>query len=149
MNSQEFWEDKKRSDETLKEVTALKARIEPIEGVTNSLEDCGGLFELAVEENDAAVFEEVGNDLDSITQRLADLELSLLFSNPEDTRDAILSIHPGAGGTESMDWAEMLMRMYQRFCERRGFEVRVLDASPGEEAGIKSVSMEIKGPSTG
>ncbi len=146
MSSQKFWEDKTRSEGTLKEASSLKAKVEPIERIATGLDDCEGLFDLAVEENEAAVFEEVGNDLVSIEQQLADMELSLLFSNPEEKRDAILSIHPGAGGTESMDWAEMLMRMYQRFCERRGFEVRVLDVSQGEEAGIKSVSMEIKGP---
>jgi len=146
MSSQEFWEDKKRSEETLKEVNSLKAKVEPVAEIVSSVEDCAGLFDLAVEENDASVFEEVGSDLVTIEQQVGELELTLLFSSPEDERDAILSIHPGAGGTESMDWAEMLMRMYQRFCDRRGFEVRVLDASPGEEAGIKSVSMEINGP---
>jgi peptide chain release factor 2 len=146
MSSQKFWEDKRRSEETLKEVNALKAKAEPLEDIADSLEDCEGLFKLALEENDVAVLEEVSDDLENIGRRLGELELALLFSNPEDERDAILSIHPGAGGTESMDWAEMLMRMYQRFCDRRGFDVRVLDASPGEEAGIKSVSMEISGP---
>jgi peptide chain release factor 2 len=145
MNSQEFWQDKKRSEETLKEVSALKAKVEPVEEITKSLEDCRELLELAREEDDASVFAEVGEDLESISGQLAEMELTLLFSDPEDERDVILAIHPGAGGTESMDWAEMLMRMYQRFCERRGYDVRVLDVSPGEEAGIKSVSMEVKG----
>jgi len=145
MNSQEFWQDKQRSEETLKEVSGLKSKIEPIERITKSLVDCDELYELAREEDDAAVFKEVSDDLGVIGTQLADMELSLLLSNPEDERDAILSIHPGAGGTESMDWAEMLMRMYQRFCEQKGFDVRVLDVSAGEEAGIKSVSMELKG----
>ena len=145
MNDQGFWEDKKRSGETMKEVSALKARLEPVEEIAKNLTDCEQLFELAREENDTSVSDEVADDLKPIQARLAELELTLLFSNPEDERDAILSIHPGAGGTESMDWAEMLMRMYQRFCERRGFDARVLDLSPGEEAGIKSASMEVKG----
>lgn len=145
MNSQEFWEDKKRSDEVVKEVSALKSKIEPIDRTARELEDCAELVEMAQEEGDASIFDEVGRDLEVIRTRLAGLELALLFSNPEDERDAILSIHPGAGGTESMDWAEMLMRMYQRFCERGGFSLRILDASPGEEAGIKSVTMEVKG----
>jgi peptide chain release factor 2 len=145
MSAQEFWRDKKRAEETLKEVSTIKAKVEPFEQITRSLEDCEGLLALAREESDADVLESLGKDLSTIKKRLSDLELSLLFSHPDDQRDVILAIHPGAGGTESMDWAEMLMRMYQRFCERRGFSIRMLDVTPGEEAGIKSASIEVKG----
>lgn len=145
MGDQSFWEDKSRSEETLREVSGIKSTLEPIDHITSQLDDCEELLELAGQEDDAAVMEEVRGDLAALQKELADLELTLLFSNPEDERDAILSIHPGAGGIESMDWAGMLMRMYDRFCERRGLEARVLDLSPGEEAGIKSVSIEVKG----
>ncbi len=146
MSQPEFWQDKKKSEETLKEVSSIKAKLDPVRQVTVGLRDSEELLELAGEEQDEAVFDEIGRDLASFEKQLAAIELSLLFSKPEDQRDAILSIHPGAGGTESMDWADMLMRMYNRFFERKGFAARVLDLTPGEEAGIKSVSIEIKGP---
>ncbi len=145
MGAQEFWRDKKRAEETLKEVSVLKAKVETIELVAKKLDECEELLQLARDENDEAMLEELGTDLASVQKQLADLELSLLFSDPDDARDVILAIHPGAGGTESMDWAEMLVRMYQRFCERKGFAIGMLDVTPGEEAGVKSVSMEVKG----
>ena len=145
MNDQEFWQDKKRSEETLREVSAIKSTLEPIQKAQTALDDCGELIELAVESDEASVLEEIAVEMDSIENDLKGLELTLLFSDPEDKRDAILTVHPGAGGTESMDWAGMLLRMYRRYCERRGFDARILDLAPGEEAGVKSVSMEVKG----
>lgn len=145
MKEQSFWQDQKRSEETLKETSRLKAKLDPLDEIEKGLADSRELLELANDEDDASICEEVASDLDSLRKKLASIELELLFSNPEDQRDAILSIHPGAGGTESMDWADMLMRMYHRYCEKKGFDVRVLDLLPGEEAGIKSVSMEVKG----
>ena len=145
MANQEFWQDKKRSEETLREVSSIKSAIEPIDRVSALIDECGELVDLAEETNDPSVFDELSSDLDSIAKDLDAMELSLLFSGPDDKRDVILSIHPGAGGTESMDWAAMLLRMYKRYCERKGFDARVLDLLPGEEAGIKSVSVEIKG----
>jgi peptide chain release factor 2 len=145
MNDPAFWQEKAKADKVVREASAIKGKIEPVEKITRSLRDADELAELAREESDDAVFAELHKDLDTLDKSIAALELSLLFSNPEDGRDAILAIHPGAGGTESMDWAEMLMRMYSRYCEQKGFDVRVLDISHGEEAGIKSVSFEIKG----
>jgi peptide chain release factor 2 len=145
MTDQKFWEDKKRSEETLREVSSIKNMIEPIEKISVSIDESRQLIELAEETADASVLDGVSSDLASIEKDLRALELSLLFADPDDKRDVILSIHPGAGGTESMDWAAMLLRMYKRFCERKGFEARILDLLPGEEAGIKSVSMEVKG----
>jgi len=145
MNDQEFWQDKNRSEETLREVSAIRSTLEPIQKAQTALDDCGELFELAVESDEASVLEEIAEDMDSVDNDLKGLELTLLFSDPEDKRDAILTVHPGAGGTESMDWAGMLLRMYRRYCERRGFDARILDLAPGEEAGVKSVSMEVKG----
>jgi len=145
MSDQSFWEDPAHSEKTLKEVSAVKSRLEPIDEVAKRLDENGELLDLAREESDTSILAEVESDLKAVSRKLAALELVLLFSQPEDQRDAIVSIHPGAGGTESMDWAEMLMRMYDRFFERKGFDVRVLDLLPGEEAGIKSVSMEVRG----
>ena len=145
MNRQEFWQDKKRSEGTLKEVSSIKSRLDPLREVSVGLRECEELLELAGEEEDPSVLQGIRGDLDRIDKQLAAMELELLFSSPEDGHDAIVSIHPGAGGTESMDWADMLMRMYNRFFERRGFSARVLDLTAGEEAGIKSVSIEVKG----
>jgi len=145
MTDQNFWQDKKKSEETLRELSSIKSSIEPVERVTRLIAESEELADLAEETGDSSVLGELMADLDSIEKDLDALELSFLFSSPDDKRDVILSIHPGAGGTESMDWAAMLLRMYKRFFERKGFDARVLDLLPGEEAGVKSVSMEVKG----
>ncbi len=145
MTDQQFWQDNKRSEETLREVSAIKSSLEPIERVSKLIGECTELADLAAEEGDSAVLDEVNADLDALEKELDAMELSFLFSGPDDKRGVILSIHPGAGGTESMDWAAMLLRMYKRFCERKGLDARVLDLLPGEEAGIRSVSLEVKG----
>ena len=145
MNSQELWEDKKRSEDILREVSALKSKIEPIQDISKILSDSREILELAREESDDSLLGEVAADLRLVKNKLDDLEIELLFSKPEDRKDVILTIHPGAGGTESMDWAEMLLRMYTRYCEKHNFALRVLELLPGEEAGIKSASLEIKG----
>ncbi|UCG53316.1 MAG: peptide chain release factor 2 [Candidatus Latescibacterota bacterium] len=145
MNDQEFWQDQKRSEETLREISTIKSRLEPVERVDAALNEGEELIALAIETGDSSVFDELMKDLLMCERELKDLELALLFSDPDDQRNVILSIHPGAGGTESMDWAGMLLRMYTRFCEDKGFDARILELSPGEEAGIKSVSVEVKG----
>ena len=103
------------------------------------------MLELLAAEPDEAMLGELGSEVESLEQSLEQFELKTLLSEPDDPGDAILTITPGAGGTESQDWAEMLSRMYRRWAERRGFQVSVLDLQPGEEAGIKSASLEIKG----
>ena len=145
MTEQQFWQDKKRSEETLREVSSIKSSLEPVDRISAALLECEELADLAEETNDSSVLDELMADLGSIEKDLDAMELSFLFSGPDDKRDVILSIHPGAGGIESMDWAAMLLRMYRRFFERKGFDARILDLLPGEEAGIKSVSMEVKG----
>ena len=145
MTDQQFWQDKKRSEETLREVSSIKSSLEPVDRISAALVECEELADLAEETNDSSVLDELMADLGSIEKDLDAMELSFLFSGPDDKRDVILSIHPGAGGIESMDWAAMLLRMYRRFFERKGFDARILDLLPGEEAGIKSVSMEVKG----
>lgn len=101
--------------------------------------------ELITESPDADLERELGQELDRLVTALTDLELQTMLQGPDDARDAILTVHPGAGGTESQDWAQMLMRMYVRWAERKGFEVTILDMVPAEEAGIKSATIEIKG----
>ena len=117
----------------------------PAGSLRNRLADARGMSELIAAEPDESLAAELAAEVESIAPVLESFELKTLLRHPDDAGDAILTIHPGAGGTESQDWAEMLSRMYRRWAERRGYQVSVLDLVPGEEAGIKSVSMEIKG----
>jgi peptide chain release factor 2 len=103
------------------------------------------LAELAAEEEDESVLEEIESGISSLTREVEKLELQLLLSGEYDKNGAILSIHPGAGGTESQDWAEMLLRMYTRYAEQAGYRVELLDLLPGDEAGIKSATLEVTG----
>jgi len=105
--------------------------------------DTAELISLA--EDDASLREEIQSDIDKVSSRLDELELEMAFSSEYDARNAILAIHAGAGGTESQDWTQMLLRMYLRWAERRGYEAEILDISPGEEAGIKTVTIGISG----
>jgi peptide chain release factor 2 len=145
MEDQDFWQDNKRSEETLREISSLKSRIGPAKELDQHIGDAVELLELAREEGEESLVEEVEADLVRLTRDVDEQEINTLFSGPDDGRDAILSIHPGAGGTESQDWAEMLLRMYTRYAEKRGFATKVLDIQPGEEAGIKSASVEFRG----
>jgi peptide chain release factor 2 len=145
MNTQEFWEDKTRSEETLREVSSIKNKLGPLHDLAQQLQDSDEILALAREENDDSLVEDVERDLSGLVSVLAELEIVTLFSGPDDGRDVILSVHPGAGGTESADWAEMLLRVYTRFAEKQGFAVRLLDITPADEAGIKSASLEVKG----
>jgi peptide chain release factor 2 len=145
MNDPEFWSDKKTSDDAVREAKTLRARLEPLRTLESQLADAAGLLALAREEDDATVLADLSQELEAVEAKVAEQETATLFASPDDARNAIVTIHSGAGGTESMDWAEMLMRMYTRFCERHGFQVSVLDSSPGEEAGIKGASLEVKG----
>ncbi len=116
-----------------------------MEGIDSGLNDCVTLLEMAKEENDDGLVEEASAEIKIIDEAIKSSEVSLLFSGPEDDRNVILSIHPGAGGVESMDWAEMLLRMYRRYCEDNDFAVSILEFTPGEEAGLKSATLEVKG----
>ena len=129
----------------VREVKALKSWVTPAQSLQARLADARGMAELLQAEPDAGLTAELDGELTVLTRDLDGFELKTLLRDPDDPGDAIVTIHPGAGGTESQDWAEMLMRMYRRWAERRGYQVSVLDLQEGEEAGIKSVSLEIKG----
>jgi peptide chain release factor 2 len=141
----EFWTDQERAQATVQELKALRQWVEPAQRVEQRLADARAIAELIAESPDDDLARELTSEVGTLGNALADLELRTMLRGSDDGRDAILTIHPGAGGTESQDWAEMLMRMYVRWAERKGFEVSVLDLLPGEEAGIKSASIEIKG----
>ena len=103
------------------------------------------MLELLKEEPDEDLQAELGSELEQFEAKMADFELQMLLSEPYDKNNAILELHPGAGGTESQDWGSMLLRMYTRWAEKRGFKVETLDYLPGDEAGIKSVTLKISG----
>ena len=140
-----FWSDQDRSRAVLAEMKSLRQVITPSQALAQRLADAATMAEMIEESPDEDLAVELGAEVEQIEAALAGVELQTMLSGPDDGRDAILTIHPGAGGTESQDWAEMLMRMYVRWAERKGFDVTVLDLLPGEEAGIKSASIEIKG----
>jgi peptide chain release factor 2 len=119
--------------------------VDSFEGVRGRHEDLGVLAELAEEEDDAATEKEVREGLAELEKTVDGLEIRSLFTDEADTKGAILTIHPGAGGVDSQDWAEMLFRMYLRWADRRGFETEIVDEQPGEEAGLKSASMIVRG----
>lgn len=140
-----FWADAERAREQVQEIKSLKGWVTPWRELNHRLDDAAGLRELLELEPDPDLSAELEAEIGRIGADLEKLQLRTMLQGPDDARDAILTIHPGAGGTESQDWAEMLMYMYRRWAERKGFSVSVLDLTPGEEAGIKSASLEIKG----
>ena len=129
----------------MREITERKEWVNAWHGIDNKINDIKELLELAEEEDDQGVAKELNNEAQQLKKEIADLEFRKMLGKREDSKNAILTIHPGAGGTESQDWAQMLMRMYVRWIERKGYKQDILDLQSGDEAGIKSVSIEITG----
>jgi peptide chain release factor 2 len=127
----------------MRQLAEKKKTVQRWRGLEKKLADIKELIKIS--EEDAALLDELDKELDELTSQIDEFEFQLAFSGEYDERDAILTIHAGAGGTESQDWAEMLMRMYLRWAERRGFATEILDTSPGDEAGIKRVVISFKG----
>ena len=140
-----FWADQEKAQEVVQELKTLRARVNPADAFDKRLADAGAMQELLLESPDADLEAELAAEIEQMATVLTDLEFQTMLQGADDGRDAILTVHPGAGGTESQDWAQMLMRMYVRWAERKGFEVTILDMVPAEEAGIKSATIEIKG----
>jgi peptide chain release factor 2 len=145
MSKPGFWDDPEAARTVSKERTALEQELNAHQDLVSRLEDAEVLLELAQEEEDRAALKEVKNSLGGIEEGLVRLETARLLGKPEDANDAIVAINAGAGGTDAQDWAEMLLRQYTRFAERHGFEVQMLDLQEGEEAGIKSATLEVNG----
>jgi peptide chain release factor 2 len=139
------WSAPDRARQVVDEVKGLKRWLEPYNALRKRVDDALALSELAESEGDADLVPELEVEAGQIQRALEALELQNMLRGPDDTRDALLTIHPGAGGTESQDWAEMLMRMYVRWAERHGFKVEMLDLLEGEEAGVKSAELQISG----
>lgn len=144
MHEVNFWSDNLKSSKVLKEIKSLKEKIATFQEISAQVEDLGVYFEMHKNGEDG-LLPEITSLITKIEEDLSSFEVKLLISKEYDKYEAIFEMHPGAGGTESQDWCEMLFRMYKRYCERRGFQTEILDYQDGEEAGIKSVSFIVHG----
>ena len=145
MAKEDFWANPEASKKLLQERSEVSEILEKWRRINEDVEECELLLELAVEEEDLSTIQEVSEKASMLRRSLRSMELEQLMSGENDHRNAIVSIHAGAGGTEAQDWVQMLMRMYLRWCERRNFKVEVVDMLDGEEAGIKSVTFTVSG----
>ncbi|CAM4274489.1 peptide chain release factor 2 [Paenibacillus tarimensis] len=145
MTAPDFWDDNDKAQATISELNAVKSVVEQYEKLAAEQEDMETMLELAEEEGDESLEGDIVEGVAALVQKVSDFQLQLLLNQPYDKLNAILELHPGAGGTESQDWGQMLYRMYTRWAEKRGFKVEVLDYLPGDEAGIKSVTIMVKG----
>ena len=146
MSREGFWDNPDSAQSTVSQLSALKSIIDPVEELHREVEDLQELFELAAAESDKEEFRQLEDDLEALIKKCERIELAGLLSRPEDTKNCFLSIHAGAGGTESCDWASMLLRMYTRYFEANKYNDEELDITPGEEAGIRSITMRVSGP---
>ena len=144
--SPEFWSDQERAGHVVRRLRQLRSWIVPVHEAVAKADELALLGELAQDEADEDTGREVARGVDELEAMIEKLDFQYLLNGPEDGRGAILEIHPGAGGVESQDWAEMLLRLYTRYLERHGMAYTTLDLQPGEEAGIKGVSLEIDHP---
>jgi peptide chain release factor 2 len=140
-----FWEDMENSQKVLQRTKGLKTKVERFESLQSQWEDLLTLCELGLEAQDESVIPEVGDGLKEYKQKFEKLRLETLLTGQYDRNNAIITLHAGAGGTEAQDWVQMLLRMYSRWCEEKGFTVKTLDFLAGDEAGIKSVTIHVIG----
>jgi len=141
----DFWSDQIKARKVMQQIAENRRTVEEWRGLDEKVAEISELASLLIDEGDSSLDEEVRAEVEQIAARLDGLELEMAFTSEYDIRNAILAIHAGAGGTESQDWAEMLMRMYLRWAERRGYDAEVLDSSLGDEAGIKSAIISVSG----
>src|SRR5260370_26359894 len=142
---EEFWADKRKAQAQMQQLNALREEVTSWESIAEKLNDLHGLAGLLEEEPDEGMQEEVAQDLAAIEQEVEKLQFALMLNGEHDERDAIMSVHAGSGGVDAQDWAEMLLRMYLRRAGRHHFSTQVYDYTDGEEAGIKSATIEISG----
>jgi peptide chain release factor 2 len=145
MSAPDFWDDNERAQKLISEMNAVKSVVDQFQALVQEYEDLQVMAELAVEESDEDMAAEVSGSVAGLSKKLESFELQLLLNHPYDKNNALLELHPGAGGTESQDWGEMLLRMYRRWADQHNYQVEVLDYLEGDEAGIKSVTLLIKG----
>lgn len=142
---EDFWNDNKTAQKILQEISNLKKWVEEFRNVEKHLNDVGTLIEMGESENDESLESEIEEEIAKSIKEIDNLEFKNMLSDADDRRDAILTINSGAGGTEAQDWAEMLLRMYLRYCERNKFKTELVDRLDGDGAGIKSATIEIFG----
>jgi peptide chain release factor 2 len=146
MSQAGFWDNPEAAQKIVSELSALKSVIEPVKEALAGIGDLAELFEIAAAESDQQTLESLADDMEGLKKKCAQIELQGLLSRPEDMKNCFFSIHAGAGGTESCDWANMLLRMYSRYFEGKKYKVQELDITPGEEAGVRSVTLRVRGP---
>lgn len=144
-NQEHFWKHPQQADIS-KQLQLIRTQREQYQAITQSFSEINELLDLFAQ--DEQELQKIANDIRTLRRNIASFKITLLLNKPEDSSDCFLSINAGAGGTESQDWANMLLRMYLRFCEREGYKASIIDYQPGEEAGIKSATLYIKGDNT-
>ena len=145
MGEPTFWDDPENAQKITQELNGVKDGVDKYKHIVQKFEDMQVLWEMGMEDNDESVYADVEIEIKEIEESIEQLELELLLSGKYDANNAILTLHAGAGGTEAQDWTQMLLRMYGRWAERNGFSVETVDLLPGDEAGVKSVTLMIKG----
>lgn len=143
--SSSFWDNKKEANEITAKLSRLKQELSDFKKLENEITSAIDLLKLLKTENDKMLEEELQDSLKECQQNIENIEINILLNQEFDNLNCYLEIHPGAGGTESCDWADMLLRMYERFCEKNNFKYEIIDYQKGDEAGIKSVTLLIKG----
>jgi peptide chain release factor 2 len=146
MSAPGFWDNPDAAKTVVTQLSAVKSIIDPITQAVTAIEDIGELFELAVDENDDETLASIEQDLTDLNAKCDKIEVTGTLSGPDDMCACFFSIHAGAGGTESCDWASMLLRMYTRYFDSAGFKYEEFDITPGEEAGLRSVTLKVSGP---
>lgn len=146
MSQPGFWDHPEAAQKVVTQLSAVKSMITPVVEVERSVKDMADLLELAAEEDDAETLASIEADLADLETRCDKIEIAGMLSGPDDMRPCFFSIHAGAGGTESCDWAHMLFRMYTRYFEDNKYRFEELDITPGEEAGIRSITLRVEGP---
>lgn len=141
-----FWDNSDAAQSLVSRLSALKSVIEPMEELHREVKDLAELFEMAAAESDKEELEQLEDDLAKLTGRCEQIEVEGLLCGRDDTKNCFFSIHAGAGGTESCDWANMLLRMYSRYFETKKYKVQELDITPGEEVGVRSITLRVSGP---
>ena len=145
MEAPDFWDDAEKASADMKELKDLKSIVERADALSMAYDDIMTLIEMGNEEADESLVPEVENEFVQFQKEFEDLRITTMLTGEHDAGQAILTLHAGAGGTESCDWASMLCRMYEKWADKRGFSVEVLDSLDGDEAGLKSVTLEIQG----
>jgi peptide chain release factor 2 len=140
-----FWEDAKKAQVVTRKRSGIEQKVDTVEKLTRDINDASEMLELGASEKDESIITEIEGQLPEIETRLRRTELGRMLSGQVDHANAILSIHPGAGGVDAKDWGQMLMRMYMRYCERKGYKTEIVDFEDGDEAGINSVSFTVAG----